>query len=92
MKALGFKEFLDDSHDGYIITSYFFPKDHNFSFKNFYEKLSDKGQVIYPGKVTKADCFRIGNIGHLFPSDMEHLLVCIKEVCEEMQLKLPLES
>jgi len=91
MKELGFQEFLDDTHDGYIITSYFFPKDPNFSFKAFYEKLSNLGQVIYPGKVTKADCFRIGNIGHLFPSDMEHLLKCIKDVCMEMNVKLPLK-
>ena len=89
---MGFQEFLDSTHEGYIITSYFFPEDPNFIFKNFYEKLSDKGQVIYPGKVTKADCFRIGNIGHLFPSDMEHLLVCIKEVCAEMNVTLPLKS
>ena len=92
MKELGFQEFLDNTHDGYIITSYFFPQDPKFSFKAFYEKLSDKGQVIYPGKVTKADCFRIGNIGHLFPSDMHHLLTCIKEVCAEMNVKLPLEQ
>ena len=92
MREMGFKEYLDDSHHGYIITSYYFPSDPNFDFKVFYQSLSDKGQVIYPGKVTKADCFRIGNIGHLFPSDMEHLLVCIKEVCSEMNIKLPLAA
>ncbi|XP_065069699.1 2-aminoethylphosphonate--pyruvate transaminase-like [Rhopilema esculentum] len=92
MREMGFKEFLDDSHKGYIITSYFFPEDKSFDFKQFYQKLSDKGQVIYPGKVTKADCFRIGNIGHLFPSDMEYLLTCIKEVCAEMNVKLPIQS
>ena len=43
-------------------------------------------RVIYPGKVTKADCFRIGHIGHLFPEDTEALLRAIREVSIEMNL------
>ncbi len=46
-------------------------------------------QVIYPGKVTDAETFRIGNIGDLTPEDMTHLIKCIKEVCVEMGVKLP---
>lgn len=41
------------------------------------------GQLIYPGKVTREDCFRIGNIGHLFPEDMRGLLVSIEEILSE---------
>ncbi len=92
MKEMGFSELLDDSHEGYIITSFHFPKDPNFDFAQFYGKLSEKDQVIYPGKVTKADCFRIGNIGHLFPHDMEHLLSCIQDVCADMGISLPLKD
>ena len=47
--------------------------------------------VIYPGKVTEADSFRIGNIGDLKPKDMEDLLVCIEKVCGEMGMSLPLQ-
>lgn len=46
-------------------------------------------QVIYPGKVTDADTFRIGNIGHLFPDDIRHLIQCIVQVLEEMGVKTP---
>ena len=89
---MGFKELLDDSHTGYIITSYHFPAHPKFSFQEFYNRLNSKDQVIYPGKVTKADCFRIGNIGNLFPDDMEYLLKCIRQVCEDMGISLPLEE
>ncbi|XP_064091031.1 2-aminoethylphosphonate--pyruvate transaminase-like [Macrobrachium nipponense] len=92
MKDLGFKELLDDSHEGYIITSYFFPKHPKFCFSTFYSKLSELDQVIYPGKVTKADCFRIGNIGYLFPEDMEHLLKCVRQVLGDMGLQVPLDA
>ncbi|CAL4087296.1 unnamed protein product [Meganyctiphanes norvegica] len=92
MAKLGFQELLDNEHDGYIITSYFMPKHPNFNFKQFYTKLADKGQVIYPGKVTDAECFRVGNIGHLFPEDMNTLLNCIVEVLEEMDVPMPLQK
>jgi 2-aminoethylphosphonate--pyruvate transaminase len=91
MAQMGFREFLDKNHKGYIITSFCYPSHPNFTFNEFYQRLNGKGMVIYPGKVTKADCFRIGNIGHLFKSDMNNLLVAIREVSEEMNMKLPLK-
>ncbi|XP_071793265.1 2-aminoethylphosphonate--pyruvate transaminase-like [Asterias amurensis] len=91
MKSFGFKTLLDASHEGYIITSFYFPQHSNFDFQDFYSGLKEKGQVIYPGKVTKAACFRIGNIGHLFPRDMRHLLSCVKEVCRDMDITLPMD-
>ncbi|CAH1792258.1 unnamed protein product, partial [Owenia fusiformis] len=90
MSKLGFKEFLSDEHTGYIITSFYMPSDPQFTFTDFYSKLSDLGQVIYPGKVNDADCFRIGNIGDLSGDDMRHLLMCVKQVCKDMCVKLPL--
>ena len=47
--------------------------------KKFYQLLKEKGFVIYPGKLTGLDAFRIGNIGHVFPEDMLRLLTVIKE-------------
>nr|CAD7457147.1 unnamed protein product [Timema tahoe] len=47
-------------------------------------------QVIYPGKTTRANCFRIGNIGELYPEDMRHLLKCVKEVLTDMGIPVPL--
>lgn len=90
MNRLGFREFLDDSHDSYIITSFHYPEDENFSFEEFDARLGEKGQGIYPGQVTEARCFRLGNIGQLFPEDMVHLLRCIRKSLLEMNVKLPL--
>ncbi|XP_077870260.1 bifunctional phosphonoacetaldehyde hydrolase/aminoethylphosphonate transaminase-like [Saccoglossus kowalevskii] len=90
MKKFGFKELVNDNDQGYIITSYHYPKNSNFNFQDFYARLNDKDQVIYPGKVTTADCFRIGNIGHLYPEDMTNLISCIEEVCRDMNMSLPL--
>jgi len=40
--------------------------------------------VIYPGKVSQAECFRIGTIGHIFERDVRQLLAAIRTVIEEM--------
>ncbi|XP_071485621.1 2-aminoethylphosphonate--pyruvate transaminase-like [Diadema antillarum] len=92
MRELGFREFLDETHEGCIITSYHYPTHPNFDFQDMYRKLSDMDLVIYPGKVTQANCFRIGNIGHLFPDDMRHLLSGVRKVFEEMYIPLPLSD
>lgn len=89
MRELGFVEYLPCELQGYIITSYCYPEDDRFQFEAFYNCLSDKRQVIYPGKVSDADCFRIGNIGRLFPSDIRTLLAAVRETVQEMGLDLP---
>jgi 2-aminoethylphosphonate-pyruvate transaminase len=88
MRELGFVEYLAPEHQGYIITSFRYPAHPHFKFGEFYERLNEKGYVIYPGKVSNADCFRIGHIGRLLPSDMRDLLRAIREALAEMQVLL----
>ncbi len=88
MRNLGFEEYLSSEKQGHIITSFLFPQDRNFRFETFYEKLNDRGFVIYPGKVSNANCFRIGNIGRIFKSDVCALVSAVAAVLEEMQVRL----
>ncbi len=88
MRRMGFKEYLKPEDQGYIITSFLYPDDRNFVFETFYESLNQKGYVIYPGKVSDADCFRIGNIGRIFEPDVRALLAAIRETIQEMGVKL----
>lgn len=88
LRQLGFVEYLDPEHQGHIITAFRFPQDPNFDFEAFYNRLNEKGFVIYPGKVTDADCFRIGHIGRIFESDCRALLAAIRETAREMKLDL----
>jgi 2-aminoethylphosphonate-pyruvate transaminase len=88
MRQMGFKEYLRPEDQGYIITSFLYPEDNNFHFDDFYERLNKRDYVIYPGKVSDADCFRIGNIGRIFESDVRSLLTVIRETITEMDVKL----
>ncbi|MGV8090605.1 MAG: 2-aminoethylphosphonate--pyruvate transaminase [Mangrovibacterium sp.] len=86
MRRLGFKEYLPVEKQGYIITSFHYPEDPRFDFKEFYNRLNDENQVIYPGKLSKVDCFRIGNIGQIYPEDIDVLLNCIEKVLKDMEI------
>jgi len=88
-EALGLQTYLDKKDQGYIITSFLFPEHPNFDFTRFYESLHQRGQVIYQGKLSNTNCFRIGNIGQLYLEDIENLLTAIKEVLEEMGIIVP---
>jgi 2-aminoethylphosphonate-pyruvate transaminase len=88
MRRLGFREFLPPELQSPIITTFLAPPHPNFDFKSFYDRLHDRGHVIYFGKVTAADCFRIGNIGRLFASDIDDLLAAIARTLDEMDVRL----
>lgn len=89
MAKMGFYPYLDEQKQGAIITTFLFPDDPNFDFETLYSGLSARGMVIYPGKLTKADCFRIGTIGRLFPHDMVNLLAAFREIMQDMGVALP---
>jgi len=85
-EALGLNTYLDKKDQGYIITSFLFPEDSNFDFTLFYESLHDRGQVIYQGKLSDTNCFRIGNIGQLYIEDIDRLLLAVQDVLTEMEV------
>lgn len=78
MRSLGFRTLLPDEFQSPIITSFYYPHE-NFDFKSFYTQLKQSGFVIYPGKISQADTFRIGNIGDVYPEDFNRLITAIGE-------------
>jgi 2-aminoethylphosphonate-pyruvate transaminase len=60
------------------------PADAAFDFQSFYDGLSDRGYIIYPGKLTIAESFRMGCIGRLDAGHMRGALNAVREVMAEM--------
>jgi 2-aminoethylphosphonate-pyruvate transaminase len=88
MRQFGFRIYLAPEVCSYIITSFCCPDDPRFTFQEFYGRLADKGFVIYPGKISKADTFRIGTIGRIGESDIRALLAAIRETLDEMGVRM----
>ena len=79
MRHIGYKTLLPDEEQSPIITSFHYPSA-DFDFHAFYQALKAKGFVIYPGKISQADTFRIGNIGDVYPDDFKKLVKVIAEM------------
>ena len=79
MSKLGYKTYIDALHQGPIITTFLYPDNANYTFKEMYEFIKERGYAIYPGKVTEAETFRIGTIGEIYKEDIEKLITILKE-------------
>lgn len=81
MAALGFTPLLPEEWQSPIITAFYSPAHPDYRFADFYQRLKAQGFVIYPGKVSQADCFRIGNIGDVTPERVRDLLAAMASAC-----------
>ena len=86
MRAMGFRTLLGEKLQAPIIITFHMPSDPKFVFQRFYDGLKDRGYVIYPGKLTVADSFRMGCIGRLYPEHMKGALAAVRDVLDEMRV------
>ncbi len=86
MRTMGFRPLLGEKLQAPIIVTFHMPTDPKFEFQRFYDELKNRGYVIYPGKLTVADSFRIGCIGRLHPEDMRGALEAVREVLDDMRV------
>jgi 2-aminoethylphosphonate-pyruvate transaminase len=83
MRKLGFRTLLRDELQAPIIVTFHMPDNPKFDFNRFYDSLSEQGYIIYPGKLTVADSFRIGCIGRLGAQQMHGALAAIKNTMDQ---------
>ena len=87
MRAMGFETLLSDTLQAPIIVTFHMPADINFDFSTFYSMMGEKGFVIYPGKLTVADSFRIGCIGRIGLEQINGALAAIRETLQHMGVR-----
>ncbi|HRE55192.1 MAG TPA: 2-aminoethylphosphonate--pyruvate transaminase [Candidatus Competibacter sp.] len=86
MRAMGFHTLLDDRWLSPIIVTFHAPGHSNFNFKDFYQSIKRRGFIIYPGKLTQVESFRIGCIGQLFEEQMRGALAAVRAALDEMAI------
>jgi 2-aminoethylphosphonate-pyruvate transaminase len=85
MERLGLRALLPRLLQSPIITSFLYPSA-DFDFRGFYLAMKRRGFVLYPGKISQTDTFRIGTIGHVFPADIDRLLAAVDETLHEQRI------
>lgn len=89
MQRLGFRSLLAPEVQGPVIATFHMPTHRQFDFDKFYSFLSDQGFVIYPGKLTVANTFRVGCIGHIGKEQIRDLLQAISAYLRVNNIVLP---
>jgi 2-aminoethylphosphonate-pyruvate transaminase len=89
MASLGFEPYLEPEVQSPIITSFRYPEDERFDFTEFYRRVAERGFILYPGKISQCDTFRIGNIGRLSEVEMRQVVLAVREVLGEMGVSPP---
>jgi len=87
MAELGFRTFLKPEIQAPIIVTFHAPADPRYGFKAFYDKVRDKGFVLYPGKLTQVETFRVGCIGAIGPDEMRHAVNAVRDALRELGIK-----
>jgi 2-aminoethylphosphonate-pyruvate transaminase len=78
MAALGFKPFLDPKVQAPIIVTFHAPGDKRYDFKAFYAAARAHGFILYPGKLTQIETFRVGCIGAIGPDEMAQAVNAVR--------------
>lgn len=86
LAAFGIASYLDAAVQSPIIAAFHCPEKAWFTFQDFYDRLADRGYVIYPGKLTDVETFRVGCIGDFGPDTMAQVISAIGEVLKEMEV------
>src|SRR5256886_2313740 len=87
MAELGFRPFLDPDIQAPIIVTFHAPPDTRYTFREFYDRVRDKGFILYPGKLTQVETFRVGCIGAIGPDEMRHAVNAIRDAIAEMGIR-----
>jgi 2-aminoethylphosphonate-pyruvate transaminase len=87
MRKLGLSTFLPDTLQAPIIVTFHSPPDPAFNFKEFYGRVRDRGFILYPGKLTAVETFRVGCIGAINAATIEQAVAAIAAALSEMGVR-----
>jgi 2-aminoethylphosphonate-pyruvate transaminase len=88
MRALGLNTFLPDALQAPIIVTFHAPPDPKYDFAEFYRRVRGRGFILYPGKLTTVDTFRVGCIGAIGPNTLRQAVAAVADSLREMGVRL----
>jgi 2-aminoethylphosphonate-pyruvate transaminase len=88
MGEMGFKVFLDARIQAPIIVTFHAPADAKYAFKPFYDEVRKRGFILYPGKLTQLETFRVGCIGAIGPDEMRHAVNAVRDSLRALGISL----
>jgi 2-aminoethylphosphonate-pyruvate transaminase len=87
LAELGFRAFLSPSVQAPIIVTFHAPADPAYDFRTFYERTRERGYILYPGKLTQVETFRVGCIGAIDENEMRNVVSAVAQTLKDMGIK-----
>jgi 2-aminoethylphosphonate-pyruvate transaminase len=87
MTALGLRAFLPRAVQAPIIVTFHAPSDPAYAFKPFYDAVKGRGYILYPGKLTQVETFRVGCIGAIDANEMRNAVSAIAQALQELGIR-----
>jgi len=87
LATLGFRSFLDPAIQAPIIVTFHAPDDANYDFKTFYQEVKKRGYILYPGKLTQVETFRVGCMGHFGDAGIPGAVAAIADTLKAMGIR-----
>ena len=87
MEAIGLRPYLPESVQAPIIVTFHGPADARYAFKDFYARVRDRGYILYPGKLTQIETFRVGCIGAIDSNELRNAVSAIDAVLKDMGVR-----
>jgi 2-aminoethylphosphonate-pyruvate transaminase len=88
MKALGFEPFLKPEVQAPVIVTFHAPRDPAWQFAAFYAAVREAGYVLYPGKLTQVETFRVGCIGAIDANELHNAVAAIGRTLERLGIRV----
>jgi len=87
MAALGFRSYLDPAIQAPIIVTFHAPDDPKYDFKTFYQEVKKRGYILYPGKLTQIETFRVGCMGHFGDAGIPGAVAAVADTLKAMGIR-----
>ena len=87
MRALGFVPFLRPEVQAPVIVTFHAPADPAYDFGTFYAKTRERGYILYPGKLTQVETFRVGCIGAIDANEMRNVASAVERTLKDMGIR-----
>jgi 2-aminoethylphosphonate-pyruvate transaminase len=84
LTAQGLRPFLKPELQAPIIVTWHAPSHPAYDFKRFYAAAKQRGFLLYPGKLTEVETFRVGCIGAIGRNEMQQAVNAVAETLREL--------
>lgn len=88
MQALGFRTYLKPEVQAPVIVTFHAPADAAYEFKQFYAAVRARGYILYPGKLTQVETFRVGCIGAIDSNEMRNVVGAVEQSLRDLGIRV----